>query len=473
MTDIINYFVDPINKNGIGHFFSMSTWQSGIAFIFLIISIFVIGLTIWKKDKFFALIPAFILGIVGIFIFIILMKNYEIPPIIDDEIYWNTEAYNWLNLMSNIFISLIAIVIPIYIFVLVILFIVKENLNKIKRKTMITSFGSLIFLSIFGMIVAFAMIPLISLLSNLFVSIDLSGDEITDYNSLPNMISNAAGNSLLIFTNLNSILAVVIFSILIGISIRLTFKNEKEKLESTVIFFENFKRVIVKYFSIVILLVPFVICTKLASIGLKSVNASDYLKLMISYMGIFLIGAGIIIITFYTLNIFLSKEKFSKKNKILISQFLMIFASQSISSSVIETQDNAKKLGVSDEISELTITKGTIMGMAMCNGFTPMLIILFSIFWSNGGVINWEHIIIAFFVILCLTFSISGAGSADYTIIIATLGTLGISTLFYTTIIMPVQELNEITLAKPTNTLGHLVASQVTNKIYEKQDNKK
>ena len=67
---------------------------------------------------------------------------------------------------------------------------------------------------------------------------------------------------------------------------------------------------------------------------------------------------------------------------------------------------------------------------------------------------------------MMLAISTSGTGSADYTIVLSTIGVLGISEGFYATVVMPIQEMNERTITKPNNTLGHLVATQLTERVH-------
>ena len=105
----------------------------------------------------------------------------------------------------------------------------------------------------------------------------------------------------------------------------------------------------------------------------------------------------------------------------------------------------------------------------MCNGFTPTLIILMSL--NNYHNLTFLYILGAIALVFILLISSSGGGSSDYTISVTVLSVLNINNLFYLNTIMPIQEINESLIAKSNNVLGHLLASQITER-YNNKSNK-
>ena len=454
--------IDPINENGFLHFFGISTWPSLITLMFVIVVIVILSFLIYKKRKTYTIITSFILGFLGLGLFMTL--KYFVPveiPEGSEDIFWINEANDWLNLFGTIFISLLVIIIPLYLFTLIITFITNDNAEDIKKRDYSISFISLSLLSFVGIIFALLLSPIIlSIPKGWFIS--EIGENVNISNSLPGLISSSVGSSLSIFTNITSIISIVIFAILISISIKLANNEENNITKKSFGFFNNIKIVIEKYLMIVLILIPIAIATKIASIGLQDSLGS--LKLMGTYLGIFWLGGiSLFIILFIANLLFKNKNSKEKRFDILSNQVKTVFLNQSTIASISSTISTSKKLGVDDKIANLTPTMGTVMGMIMCNGFSPMLIVLFSL--ANYGSLSLISVFIAIVIIMMLTVSSSGSGSADYTIILATLGTLGISSYFYTSIILPIQEINEVTIVKPVNTLGHLFATQLTNKF--------
>lgn len=435
---------------------------NGDAFFSLLIYFLFIGLALillasWKLGKTKTIIVSLALGFTMFFALLIVHNTTNVNPTQIDSV------KNWYKWIGVIFIYLVVLIIPFYIFFITLSFILSDSVTNVRGATYLTSFGSLLALSLFGIIVALAMIPLIYAIPNDWLNITEPGDWVETG-------GEEGGGFISYFTKWWLILALVILSIFIGLLARLTLNKNKGAylvLKKTT---DRISGVIGEYYKIVVLLVPFVIFTRLTMIGLEEENIDSNLGLMGSYLIIFWIGSLFIFGFLYILNILLSNKNISRseKSKILVDQVAEVFATQSTQASLPMTQDTVRKLGVSDDVSKITPTKGTIMGMVMCNGFSPMLIVLFSIANANGGSIDWVKVIFAVVLVTSFAISTSGQGSADYVITTSVLGILNISTYLYLGVLMPVQEINEKTIRTPNNTLGHIAATQITDKVHRR-----
>jgi len=140
--------------------YNISTWFVGGIIIFLLLSLIIIGIiTLWK-GKIFALLQALVIGILGIGIFS-LVKHFL--PITESQI---NNAKTWLSLPGKIFIDLMTMIIPLYIFSMIVILFLEGEHNKINKRTYMMSFISLLGVSLFGIVVALCMIPLIMLIPN-------------------------------------------------------------------------------------------------------------------------------------------------------------------------------------------------------------------------------------------------------------------------------------------------------------------
>lgn len=438
---------------------STSNWFFIIAILIVIFFSIIIFLLSFKIKKTLILTSSIIFGFLISLIFIFTISNTSIKD--DQDIIDKT--FNLLSLLGNIFVFLLAIVIPFYLIFVVLNFILSQNVKKIKGKTYLTSFGSLLGLSLFGILIALFMLPIIFLIPK-----ELFNDNFN--------ITDEEGESILIkitnwFINWKVILVSILGSLIVGFLIKVFTKNNQEFNIKINKYVSIFLKIITTYFKFIIKIVPYVILTKISCMGLNEIDVvSDTFVLMMIYMGVFWLGALIIFGTMFYLNLRLANNKKTNKenSKILFEQITHVFANQSIQVSLPQTKITSQKLGVCEEISQLTPTKGAIMGMVMCNGFTPLLIVLFSL--ANFGELTFINIFIATLMVFVLSVSTSGSGSADYTISLTTLGVLSIPNTMYMAIIMPVQEINEATIAKPTNTLGHILAAQITDYVHKKTD---
>ena len=420
-------------------------WFTWGILIFIFISAIITGLTIWLKGKKIALLEGFVLGIIGIIIFYVIGSSIKIN---DQQIKLSIKL---LGIPGKIFINLIMAIVPLYIFsIIVILFIDEEN-KDINKKTYATSFATLFGMSLFGITIALFMIPLILLIPGHLTNFNIGESDPI------NIVSILQRYLILIF---------VILGFVTGLILKIWGSKNKNIKENSWALFNNIRKYLYKLIYIIVCIIPFLIVLSLTKISLIGKGlAGNILGISLIYLGIYLLGSIIIffILLFSNAKISSSDKSFKEKILLLIEHSLYIFSNQSISVSLPKTQDVLKELGVNTKISNLTPTKGVVMGMVMCNGFTPTLIILMSL--NNYGSLTFLYVVLTIFLVFFLMTSSSGSGSADYTITVTSLGILNISNLFYLSTIMPIQEINEFFIAKINNVYGHILASQITNKL--------
>ncbi len=424
--------------------------------IFSILGLIIIyGLYFWK-GKVIGLLTSLIFGILGMVLLLILVN---VTSFDDTEILDTTrDIFAW---PGRIFINLILIMVPIYLIFIISSLVFSENFTNIKKRTYGVSFASLLTISLIGIVVAVLLTPFVllvpdSLWSNITLD-DQGGVEET-----------ASINWAMII-----VFSTIILAFVVSIIIRISLKSKLEKINKNTNMILGF---ITNYFKLVIKLVPLVLFTRLTTIGMtKEISeASSTLSIMGIYLGLFMFGSIIIFSMLYTYIIFMSdKDKTTKEKIKLINNYLLIsFSNQSAAASLQDTQNTVKELGVCDEIATLTPVKGLFMGMVMCNGFTPMLMSI--MIFGGAGTLTLTNIFIAAGIIFLLSISTSGAGSSDYWITATTMKIMGPSVVtneifdaLYLNIILVAQELNEMTIAKPINGLGHISATLTTEKYHQ------
>ena len=272
-----------ISEGTIGYLFALSTWQSLVAFLFVIFITITLIIIIKYKGKEFAIFASFALGILGMIIFG-LMYQYtynetlitdifdRFPEIGEGKVTWVDESKTWLRIYTIIFFSGILIIIPLYIFTAIVAFIIDDKASKIGKKTFGASIISLLLLPLIGIIIALAFIPII-----IFIPVfDFTGTEIIhegdhedEINNLPSMISSGMASSFAVLASPESLLAVVVFAIIIGFVIKTFKKSNNEYFLHSKKFFEILKSIIMKYIYFIMFLLPFAIATRMALIMLN------------------------------------------------------------------------------------------------------------------------------------------------------------------------------------------------------------
>ncbi len=426
--------------------------------VFIIVSLLLTyGLYLYK-GRISGLIMGLVMGLVGMAMFLCLINftDFNSPEILE-------QTRNSFNIIGWIFIHLILYVVPIYLILIIMSLVFSGDFKNIKKRTYGISVISLLGLSVFGMLIALLLIPIIiSIPQSLWDNAIAAGGDIAEGEGGFNW------GILLIF-------GVIILSFVISITSRILMKEDSIRKTNDIV--QTLLKYLTLYFKGVIFLVPVVLLTRLSTIGMTEEfsDAAAKLLLMFIYIGIYLLGALIILGSLFTFIILTSDKNLTFKEKSLIiwKYILIAFANQSAAVTLIDTQETSRELGVCDEISMLTPTKGLFMGMVMCNGFTPMIMSLMIL--SGGGILTVGAVLTAMLLIFSLSISTSGAGSSDYWITATTMKVMepfGVTselfTSIYLNIVLVAHEVNEITVPKTLNGLGHISATLLTEKYHHK-----
>ncbi len=469
----INYKDEFIDQSSIGYIFGLSTWQSGLALIFLLVAIVALVLIYKKWGKKISLVSGFGIGIIGLIIFGIIFHYLPPTPYFQEDgsgITWVDEVNDWLMMPSSIFLSLISFVIPLYVFGSIILLI--NNQNK-KAKSHAWMFSSsmilLIILPLIGIAVALLLLPLINLIPE--GSVLVGGEtEATENASIPNIVVMILPYSLMMFTSPAFLGSVVVFAILIGVVIKMMEKNHEQRHHDIVYFFETFKIVSNSYLKYVLLLIPLVIATRLPMLML--VPNVGQLEFVGYYLELFVIGGAIIMIILTTIILLVSPAKKYKMDT-LVEHWANSVANPSLATMLPITKETTKKLGAGEDMSEITPTLGVSMGLVMCGGFTPTLIALLAannVVVTDPGtsMITLGFIFLVIIYVFIASFGTSGVGHADSIIILAVLGSLGLTPEVYLTImvIAPITEL----IAVGINSTGQIAATMVNDAFHYRKN---
>ncbi len=428
--------------------------------IFSVASIAIIYFLYFYKGKIWGLISGLLSGIIGMVLLLVLVNasSFDNHALLDTT----REIF---ELPGKIFIKLILIMVPLYLIFIISSLVFSDHFTNIKKTTYGVSFASLLSLSMIGILVAILMSPLVALIPSTLWE-----------NVLPSsMARHGDHGAASINWVMVGIFGVIILTFVISLIIRL---SKTEKVNSYHEFTNKIVGWITIYFKTIVKLVPLVLITRLTTIGMTEElhEASSTLAIMGIYLGIYLLGSLIIFTLIYSYILFLSKNNLSIKEraKVLNKYILIAFSNQSAAATLVDTKATAVELGVCEEIASLTPTKGMFMGMVMCNGFTPMLISM--MIFAGAGILTLPNILLVAIIIFCLSVSTSGAGSSDYwitTTAMKIMEPMGItSALFdavYLDMILIVQEINEMTVARTNNGIGHIAATITTEMHHSKQ----
>ncbi len=474
-TGISNFIVelpnDPINH--VRHFFAMSYWQSILAFVFVVITIasLVFIYKKWGRQK--ATFAAFGIGIIGAITFGLM---YQFTNTLLNELgyNWVSEAELWLKLISQIFLGLIALVIPFYIFTSIIKVINYKGGASMKGKTYGLSFVMMSVMIIIGITVAFVLFPLVKVINNninYMPAIEpFSGDHGTEETiiSIPEMIVGWVPYSLTIFSSTTYIVAVIVLAIIFGGIIKFTKKTNPEASNKLYNFFDHFSTLINVFFRWVMVLIPFVIATRLSMIGL-GVNW-NYWKGSLGIVAVYFLGIAILAVIMFAITYFAMQgnNRLKRYRKNIAPLWLNSFINHNVPATVPVTTQTSTNLGNCEEVSIFNTTLGSTMGMAACGGFFPTLITLFAM--DATGLATPALLAFAFITIFLISFGSTGQASTDIVVLFTSLSILGFSHEQVDTIITIAILL--ITFIEPFNvmidTTGHVTVATVAERYHSK-----
>ncbi len=438
----------------------MNTFYISLSFIIPIIIMITFYLIYFLKSRTLGLLVSLITGFLSMITFLVVLNYTSVGNNVDSSLMNNWDIF--FGISGTIFIDLILIAVPVFLVLVVASLVFGSDFSTVKKKTYGISFLSLWLQSIIGITIAICLIPLVILIPNELWQNSMSaeiihGEESATYNWI----------MLIVF-------GLMLLSFVIAIIMRITMKDKVGLFNEWT---NKLMSYVTGYFKVIITLVPMVMFDRLTNIGVTTnvSEATSQLAIMGIYFGLFILGSIIIIFIISLMIILMSDKGIQSKDKIKsISKLLLVaFSNQSTAATLPDTQEVAKDLGACEEITNLTPTKGLFMGMAMCNGFTPMLISIMIL--SAGGLLSLGTVLLTSLVIVTLSLSTSGAGSSDYWITFTTMKIMqpfGVTDLLfdsvYLNMIMVVQEVNEVTISKPINGIGHLNATLLTDKYHKR-----
>ncbi len=511
-----NYINSKQDPYGILQILGISHWQSLIVFLFVVISSAILIYLIIKKNKRILSIT-FLLALVGSIIYILLtgfcavsetpgsLKSFDSPDLDGPKLIWwfiawkdwlNTDGNNigiiswsnweqesqdWLMLSTNIFIELVLVIVPLFIFFTIVKTLNSNRHKQIKYNNLLKSFFSIWLMPFIAITVAILMYPLIAQI-NMVASPGMIEDVFQDsqITTVPGIIDSAIPGSIGIFVSIEFILSVVVFSIFIGIMINVVHRHEHEKGESMIKFCVNAQMIINKYIKMVSLIIPIVLATRLPLLFDYHTLSETFIGLTL-FILIFVLGWAIVISIELTIT-YLTMRNRSTKNFIRYarSYFTAAFVKHAAPVLLDETIKESESLGVSKDVAELTSSMSTSMGQSTCGGFYPAMIALMTIHLvivgndSSLGSIGLGNIItfifVLYLIIMITNLGMTGVPGADTAVIISVLGALGLPFEYFATVFVIDGIINRV--RGIANAFGFVAANNVAERVIKTKKNK-
>lgn len=452
MKDLFNIF--PLFFSG--NIFVILLFTAFIA-SYVVIAIFQIRKS--EKTLFVSLAFAVILGLVFM-LFTSLLEN----DTTEDDINILDSLISWFTLAWNVFMVLLLVVLPLYVFSMVSTSFTNARHHEHGKKILIVSFFALLGMTLLGIFTAILLLPIMIALGDL-----LNLEIATTGSGALSMGSFLSSYSTLIII---SIILAIVFAIVMNI----LHKYKHNSGERIIAFVERIKNVIREYLNVVTYLVPYVLIGMLIVI-FNNYNDAFFYTLQTLIIFILLFGIGLTIITGIEFGIIstgrrskktIPRKEFRKKSREYTTK---VFAVQSAPVLYPITKDYVEFLGVSESVSETVPTLSTFMGYSTCGGFYPALIILFTLLQSHAGadglsiapeqILNIVLLMIPLIVIM--TLGMTGVPGADVAIVLGLLSTLGLNPNYFFTI-YPLDALLD-KVRGIGNSFGFSAASVITERI--------
>ncbi len=462
----------PIDPNTIRHLFAISSWQSILALGLLIFGT-VMMIIIWRKKgiksvyMFGALTTVVISLLFGMFA--TQFASETIPTDWEGEwVTWESEVISWFNLYWNIFFLAISFIIPLLIFVNIIYLINKDrHESKVTPGSFFKSSFALSMMVMLGIIIAMSM-------SWFFSFVQIPATESTEALpessvTIPGIIDSAIPSSFSIFTSIEFILATVTAGVFFGFALKYLHNKKHNVGEPIIAFFETFHVLIAKYIKVISYLIPFAVVYRFPILFMF--GATDALIGLGMFVVMFFFGLTVLIVAeTIILYIFMPKikgeSKFARLKKTLPSFLAIAFAKHTPSILLDDTIKTTKSYGVSDNSAMITPTVGTSMGMSMCGGFYPTMIVIITAQLS-GVDLNAAFFITLLIVVWTSSIGISGVPGTDAAIVVAALGSLGLTSDYYATLYVFDGVLN--IFRGLGNAVGFLAATVMYDRLFDKK----
>ncbi len=462
----------PIDPNTIRHLFAISSWQSILALTLLILGT-VLMILIWRKKgiKSVYIIGALITVVVSLLfgLFSNLFASPTAPTGWEEEwVTWESEVILWFDLYWNIFFLAISFIIPLLIFVNIIYLINKDrHESKVTPGSFFKSSFALSMMVMLGIVIAMSMSWFFSFIK---IPATESTEALPDTSvTIPGIIDTAIPSSFAIFTSIEFILATVTAGVFFGFALKYLHNKKHNVGEPIISFFETFHVLIAKYIKVISYLIPFAVVYRFPILFMF--GAGDALLGLGMFVIMFFFGLTVLIVAeTIVLYIFMPKQegqsKISALAKTLPTYLAIAFAKHTPSILLDDTISTTKAYGVSETSSMITPTVGTSMGMSMCGGFYPTMIVIITAQLS-GVDLNAAFYITLLIVVWSSSIGISGVPGTDAAIVVAALGSLGLTTDYYATLYVFDGILN--IFRGLGNAVGFLAATVMYDRLFDKE----
>lgn len=243
---------------------------------------------------------------------------------------------------------------------------------------------------------------------------------VDSYNPLTTIVNAVPGNIFSAFTANNSILAVVVVAVILGISMNYL----QEKADPVKKLLQSFSDIIQVYMEFLInkispIAIFCMICRTFATYGI------EYLTPTLTYMIATIIISLVLVVTIYPLGIFITTglNPFIFMKKVLKVGLFAAATNSSAATLPINRRTCIEELGCSEEISSFVLPTGMTINM---NGTTVMHMMAITFIATSAGIdVKPSQLILAAFLSICMSMGTPAIPVAGTTMVFAVLTGLG------------------------------------------------
>ncbi len=385
----------------------------------------------------------------------------------------------WLSLFWNIFMLMLLIVLPIYIFSMVSTTFINTRHHEKGGKLLVISFFSLLGMTFLGIVVALLFAPIFIILKDFM---QLNGSTLSNDSSSTSGFNDFLNGFLLNYGFF--VIISIVLAITFGVTMNILHKYKHDFGEKTINIIVRIRESVKVYLFWVSKLIPYVLVGMLILLLDNYENIFTNTMQSLALFTVFFFLGLIIIwsIEYLIVNVFRDKELHNKRefSKITRQYVINDFSVQSAPVLFPITVQYTKDLGVEKDVYETTPVLSSFMGYSMCGGFYPALIVIFTLIQdepfinsdtSYSLIIFITLILVMIPLILVTSLGMTGVPGADVAIILGIISTLGLSPYYFHTIYLLEPLFDKF--RGIGNSMGFAAGSVLTNEIYKKSLSKK
>lgn len=340
------------------------------------------------------------------------------------EISWINETTKWYSLFGNGFIDLIRmLVIPLIIVSIINIIVSMEQNTKIKQLTVYT------LIILFTTVAIAALIGIgVAVFFKLGVNstITTNNSEIKEIKSLVDILRNLIPKNPIEAMSSSNVIAVVIFSIFVGMGAKKMSKPFGKTMEHFTKLVEALHKIVVSITMTVINLMPYAVVPLLANTiaqrGIKSI-----LDVILFIVALYVSVIIMFIIHLILLSIFgFNPITYLKKSLPLL---LLAFTSRSSLGCIPMTLETLDSLGANSSTSTFVASLGATTGMNGCAGIFPGIVIVM-ISNITGNPLDLSFLIMTLLVITISSIGIAGVPGTATTSASINLSAVGLGQYF-------------------------------------------